>query len=120
MSRRRRLHNERIAQGFCWKCGKKIDVQGKFTKCEQCRKEFNEYMKIRRELKGIKCEPTQNELEVMHKIREEAETEKIARMRKKQLERCERCEWIRLEGRVGYCPFPDGMCIKGIEVSGRG
>lgn len=93
------------AEGKCMRCGKPLDgEQGKrYTNCLKCRTEF------RADYKAL----TPNEIWAHKKAAMEARRALEEEKRKLKLGKCAQCVWSKQEGAVLFCPFMEGICMRG-------
>lgn len=112
-----RIKRERREKGFCQMCGGEIDNPGMYYNCKKCRtiktEEARERKRILQEREKNPAVPTPNELWAREKMRREAEKALQAEKLKLQIEKCSTCEWGRIEENTIFCPFMQGICMKG-------
>ena len=83
-------------------------------RCAECRERFTEYMRLRRELKGALLAQTPNEIWAHKKAEQERQRALAEEKRRIRLGRCMECVWAHHEEGTLYCPFMEGVCMRGV------
>ena len=106
--------------GLCQECGGVLDLPGRFVRCKACRDIYTEYSRAYSRLKAEGDTPlTPNQAYIRAKMKKEAEALIRADRYREQIRKCTGCEWARIEEGVVYCPFMEGICMKGARFYGK-
>ena len=126
------------AKGLCVGCGGIIDNPAYYVKCQACRtawtektREYRMARKAERKAKQMQAalesaakfaemaSLTPNQIWAHKKIAQEKQKLSKAERLKRQIDKCLYCEWVRIEDGIAFCPFPKGICAKGVYSRGQ-
>lgn len=105
-------------RGLCQECGGKLDQPGKFVRCKACRDQRSEYARAYNRLiqqleKDSVQAPSADQPYARRVIQQQEEQQRADERRKAQIRKCAECEWSRIGETTVFCPFMEGICMKG-------
>jgi hypothetical protein len=84
------------------------------VRCKVCRDIYAEYARAYTKLKKEGETPLlPNVAYIRRKMKEEAEAAIAADKYREKIRKCIGCEWARIEETTVFCPFMEGICMKG-------